>query len=105
MHVAIVGVDLLGQARIRDAATRLGATVSLHPGPGIPEADVVVVDLETLDPSGLVPPPPSVRVLGIYPHKDTDLAARAERAGIEPVPRNRFVRELDALLQGDRGRA
>ena len=103
MHVAIVGGDLLGHARIRDAAARLGATVTLHPGPDIPEADVVVVDLETLDPSGLGPRPPSVRVLGIYPHKNTDLAARAEKAGIEPVPRSRFVREVEELLRGGGG--
>jgi hypothetical protein len=103
MHVAIVGVDLLGQARIRDAATRLGATVSLHPGPDIPEADVVVVDLETIDPDVLSEPPSSVRVLGIYPHKNTALAARAEKAGIEPVPRSRFVREVEELLRGGGG--
>jgi hypothetical protein len=103
MHVAIVGGDLLGHARIRDAAARLGATVTLHPGPDIPEADVVVVDLETIGPDALSPPPSSVRVLGIYPHKDAELAARAERVGIEPVPRSRFARDAEELLRGTPG--
>jgi hypothetical protein len=98
-----VGADLLGQARIRDAAERLGASVSVHPGPELPAADVVVVDLEATDPDLVGAVPPGTRVVGVYPHKDAALGARAAAAGIEPVPRSRFVRELDEILAGPRG--
>lgn len=100
MHVAIVGGDLLGHARIRAAAARLGATVTVHPGPEVPAADVVVVELEAVDPDALGPIPGSTRVVGIYPHKDAALAARAEAAGIEAVPRSRFARDVEGVLTG-----
>jgi hypothetical protein len=103
MHVAIVGGDLLGRTRIRDAAERLGAVVTVHPGPEIPAADLVVVDLEFVDPDALGPRPPSARVVGIYPHKDTGLAARAERLGIEPVPRSHFATHAQEVLRGPSG--
>lgn len=100
MHVAIVGGDLLGHARIRAAAARFGATVTVHPGPEVPEADVVVIDLEAVDPDGLGAIPGSTRVVGVYPHKNAALAARAEAAGIEAVPRSLFARDLDRVLRG-----
>jgi len=102
VHVAVVGADLMAQARVREAAARIGASVTVHPGPDLPEADVVIVDLEGVAPEALGPVPIGSRALGIYPHKDASLADRARRAGVEPIPRSRFARDLDRLLSGDR---
>ena len=100
MHVAIVGSDLMIESRVREAAARLGASVSVHESPPAEvAADVMIVDLEAIEPASVATS--SARIIGVYPHVRSDLAAAARTAGIEPIPRSRFVRDLDRIVGGE----
>ncbi len=60
--------------------------------------DLVVCDLEAVDPAGIAAlPMPSI---GFYSHVDVETRTRAVEAGVDlVVPRSRMARELPALVE------
>jgi hypothetical protein len=61
-------------------------------------ADLVVADLDTVDPAELAET--GVPAIGFYSHVDVDMKGRAEDAGIAmAVPRSRMARELPDLVE------
>ena len=95
IRVALVGGDLLAEARIREAVERAGGHL-VRAAPDAEPIDLVVVDLEGAPAAR----PPARKVLGYYPHVRSDLAEAARRSGIEALPRGRFFRELPSLIEG-----
>jgi hypothetical protein len=67
---------------------------------GLPaEADLVVCDLDTVDPGEVAALP--VPALGFYSHVDVETRRLALDAGIDVVvPRSRMARELPQLIEG-----
>jgi hypothetical protein len=112
-RVLLVGVDLMAQARLEQAArSEAMATRAVAPSRLVEElearpADVVVLDLdaggrallEELDRAragGLV----HGRVIGYFSHVDEELGRAARAAGCEALPRGRFWRTLAEVLSG-----
>lgn len=95
--VAVLGGDLMAEARIRAAVEGAGGRL-VRIGEGMePEVpiDLLVVDLETTEPPAAGS---AERVVGYYPHLRPELAAAAAGAGMEAIPRSRFFRELPELI-------
>jgi DNA-binding NarL/FixJ family response regulator len=110
--VLLVGGDLLAKARLRDAASRAGATLeSASPETlraRLREVDpsLVVLDLDGGRDEVLKELRASskqelgqARVVGFYSHVDRALGEAAEQAGCEAWPRGKFWTALDGLLQ------
>jgi hypothetical protein len=69
------------------------------PETGPDAIDLLVLDLDRVDPEGAVAR--GVPVLGFYSHTDVETRKRAEGAGVDVVvPRSRMAREMPALVDG-----
>jgi hypothetical protein len=61
-------------------------------------ADLLIADLETIDPEAVVGR--GIPVLGFHRHTDVETRERAEAAGVDlVVPRSRMAREMPALVE------
>jgi hypothetical protein len=90
-RVAVVVPDLLFGSRVQGGVTAAGHELV----PAEDEPDLVIADVEVVDPSGVDGP----RRLGFYPHVQPELKKRAEEAGFDMVvPRSRIARELADLV-------
>ena len=66
--------------------------------PGKVEADVVVCDLDAVDPVAVAAA--GLPALGFYSHVEVETRRAAEAAGVDlVVPRSRMARELPALVE------
>ena len=97
--VAIVS-DLMLASRVTTSlarpATRSSRSSSIPAE--LDGADLVVADLDTVDPEELAGA--GVPAIGFYSHVDVDTKARADDAGIAmAVPRSRMARELPDLVE------
>lgn len=85
-------------SRVDGALTAAGheVTVAAIPGEDAAGFDLIVADLEAVDPVAVAAVgPPS---LGFYSHVDVETRRRAEEAGFDlVVPRSRMARELPDL--------
>ena len=111
--VVVVGGDLMARARIESAAAAAGArllkTTPSDLGPTLRSSgcDVLILDLdgggaellEAVAAAGREQRLPR-RVLGYFSHVDESLRRRAAEAGVTPMPRGRFWRQLPELLAG-----
>lgn len=85
-------------SRVDGALTAAGheVTVLVAPRPDARSYDLIVADLELVDPgavAGIGPP-----TLGFYSHVDVETRRAAEEAGFSlAVPRSRMARELPEL--------
>lgn len=104
-RVLLVGGDLSARARLDAAAQRAGWDLRTCRPEDAGEVlraesiDLVVADLDSgrnvaLEALRDVP----ARVVGFYSHVDTALGDAARAAGVEAVPRGRFWRDLEELL-------
>ena len=90
-RVAVVVPDLLFGSRVQGGVEAAGHELVAPDA----EPDLVIADVEVVDPSGVAGP----RRLGFYPHVQPDLKKRAEAAGFDMVvPRSRIARELPELV-------
>jgi hypothetical protein len=97
--------DLLFGSNVLGALTAAGhdATLTATLGDGLPDADVLVVDL-TADAAERIElvrakRSPGLRTLAFYSHVETDVREQAEQAGFDlVVPRSRMAREGAALV-------
>ena len=97
--VALVS-DLMLASRVDGALTAAGHDVTVlgAPADDAADADLIVADLEAVDPSEVVAIGPPT--LGFYSHVDVDTKRRAEDAGFDlVVPRSRMSRELPELAE------
>ena len=98
----ILGVvsDLMLASRVEGALRAAGHEVRIEPSlPEVVEADVVVCDLDAVEPEAIVAT--GLPALGFYAHTDVETRRRAEAAGLQPVvPRSRMARDLVALVDG-----
>jgi hypothetical protein len=96
--VIVLGSDLMLASRVTTSLEAAGHQVdqsSIVPNE-IDGADLVVADLDSIDPERLADL--GVPVLGFHQHTDVETKRRAEAAGIDlVVPRSRMVRELPEL--------
>ncbi len=97
-RVVALAPDLFFASKIEATLTAAGHEVSMHSSPPLPEeGEVVIVDLDHVDPSVPLPAAPK---LGFYSHTDVDTRARAEELGFDlVVPRSRMAREMPALVE------
>jgi hypothetical protein len=99
-RVLALVTDLMLASRVDASLSAAGhqVTVSGEAGPDAGSADLIVADLEAVDPvavAALGPP-----TLGFYSHVDVETRHRAEEAGFDlVVPRSRMARELPALAE------
>lgn len=111
MRIFLASGDLQARARVGAAAERIGAEVvdgaAVGFGDRLDGIDVLVLDLDAGRDAALAELAPlavddrlPARVIGFYSHIDTDLEAAAKAAGIEPVRRGRFWRDLEEVLRG-----
>lgn len=98
----VVGLvtDLMLASRVEGSLRAAGhdVSVSAAAGPDAASADVIVADLEAVDPVAVaaIGPP----TLGFYSHVDVETRRSAEAAGFDiVVPRSRMARELPALVE------
>jgi hypothetical protein len=105
-RVVAVSADLMLGSKVEATLAAAGHEVSLAPslqGAPLGEAELLVADLEAVDPEALVGL--GVPVLGYYSHVDVETRERAAVAGVDlVVPRSRLARELPQLaarLLGD----
>ncbi|MGH2751371.1 MAG: hypothetical protein ACRDK3_10965 [Actinomycetota bacterium] len=107
--VLLIGGDLMARARIEGAAAAASLKVesltaeALGSLDRLPEADLVVLDLDTggsslirawAELSGGAGP----RTIGYFSHVDVELGRQARTHGIEAWPRGRFWRTLDDIF-------
>ena len=106
--MVLIGRDLLALARVETAATRAGlATLRIDPGDSPPAAlhvAAVVVDLDDAGSPGAVHAAAMAAASGapglaFFSHLDEEAGRAARDAGLTALPRGRFWREVDALLQ------
>jgi hypothetical protein len=93
--------DLMLASRVGESLRAAGHQV-VHgnaDGPELPDgADLVVCDLEAVDPSAIVALP--VPAIGFYSHVDVDTRKLAIDAGMDlVVPRSRMARDLPGLVE------
>ncbi len=111
MRIFLASGDLQARARVGAAAERIGAQVVDGAAVGFADRldgiDLLVIDLDAgrdaalaelalLAVDGRLP----ARVIGFYSHIDADLEAAATAAGLEPVRRGHFWRDLEKILGG-----
>jgi DNA-binding response OmpR family regulator len=111
--VAVSG-DLMARSRLEDAAARAGARLEMASVDTFTEKlrafrpDLLVLDLDAgrdkvlrrlqeARSHGFLP----ARVVGFVSHVDVELAATAQAAGCDAMPRGKFWRTLPELLAGD----
>lgn len=96
--VAVVG-DLMLQSRVVEILRASGYEVATASDPAsIGEADLIVADVNEVDPATLTGR--GAPVLGFHQHTDPDSKRAAEAAGVKlVVPRSRLVRELPELAE------
>ena len=97
-HVLALVTDLMLASRVEGSLRAAGHDVEVlgEPGPDAAEADLIVADLEAVDPAAVaaIGPP----TLGFYSHVDVETRKRATEAGFDlVVPRSRMARELPEL--------
>jgi hypothetical protein len=64
-------------------------------------ADLVIADVEAIEPEEAVNAAAGAPTLGFYPHVNVDIRRHAEAAGFDQVvPRSRMARETVALVEG-----
>jgi hypothetical protein len=95
--------DLMLSSRVSGSLTAAGHEVVPGGDPGAPAlppgAQVVVCDLEAVDPTAIAAL--DVPSLGFYSHVDVDTRKLALEAGVDVVvPRSRMARELPDLVAG-----
>ena len=97
-RVAALAPDLFFASKIEATLTAAGHEVTVQPSPPLPgEADVVIVDLDQVEPS--VALEAGLPVLGFYSHVDVETKKRADDAGLDlVVPRSRMAREMPELV-------
>jgi hypothetical protein len=104
-RVLLVSGDLAARARVEAATERVGGelrTCRLEDLSRVlkeEQFDLVVGDLDSGGTSlieALRDHP--TRVVGYYSHVDDELGRTARAAGLEPIPRGRFWRELDVII-------
>jgi hypothetical protein len=98
----VVGLvsDLMLASRVEGSLRAAGHEVEIRGsiGAGDAEADLIVADLEGVDPAAVaaIGPP----TLGFYSHVDVETRRVAEAAGFDlVVPRSRMARELPQLVE------
>lgn len=97
--VALVS-DLMLASRVEGSLRAAGHEVAVKAVPDAEstEADLIVADLEAVDPAAVVAIGPPT--LGFYSHVDVETRRRAEEAGFDlVVPRSRMARELPELAE------
>jgi hypothetical protein len=96
--LAAVVPDLMDRSRVAAAADTEVQFVGLAELPSI-DADVVVADLNRVDPDQLRAAAPDSRIIGFAAHVDDAVLDGARSAGIDDVlPRSAFFRRLPELL-------
>lgn len=100
--IAAIVPDLMLASRVSESLRAAGhdvVPVAADPPVELPAgADLVVCDLEAVDPAEVARLP--VAALGFYSHVDIDTRDAAAAAGIElAVPRSRMSRELPDLVE------
>jgi len=98
-RVLAVVPDLMLASRVVEGLGAAGHEVEVAAAlPGTIDADVLVCDLDVVDPAAVAAS--AVPALGFYSHVDVDTKRAAEEAGIGlVVPRSRMARELPALVE------
>ena len=97
--VALV-TDLMLASRVEGSLRAAGHDVQVlgAANDDTADADLIVADLEAVDPAAVVALGPPT--LGFYSHVDVDTRERAEEAGFDlVVPRSRMARELPLLAE------
>ena len=93
-RIAVLCPDLLFGSKIEGALRAAGHTLA---EPGV--ADLLIADVDAVDPVEAVNAAAGAPTLGFYPHVDVDLRTRAEEAGFDRVvPRSRMSREMVSLV-------
>jgi hypothetical protein len=98
-RVLAIAPDLFFASKIDGTLRAAGHEVTILTGgeQPLPEADVLIVDLDSAGTE--VAGPPGVPRLGFYSHVDVDTRRRAEEAGFDlVVPRSRMAREMPLLV-------
>jgi hypothetical protein len=99
-RILAVVPDLMLSSRVVESLAAAGHTTDVVPSlPEATEADVVVCDLDAVDPDAVAAA--GLPSLGFYSHVEIETRRAAEAAGVDVVvPRSRMVRELPALVEG-----
>ena len=92
--------DLMLSSRVEGSLRAAGHDVEVRGEPGADASgfDLIVADLEAVDPVAVaaIGPP----TLGFYSHVDVETRRTAEAAGFDQVvPRSRMARELPQLVE------
>ena len=100
--IACVVPDLMLASRVTESLRGAGhEVIPADPTPPVslpPGADLVVCDLEAVDPRAMAALP--APVLGFYSHVDVAAREAALSAGIDlAVPRSRMARQLPELVE------
>lgn len=99
-RVLALVTDLMLASRVEASLRAAGHEVSVagEAGPDGAGFDLIVADLEAVDPAAVAATGPPT--LGFYSHVDVETRRRAEEAGFDlVVPRSRMARELPALAE------
>jgi hypothetical protein len=98
-RVLAVVPDLMLSSRVVEGLGAAGHEVEVAAAlPGTIDADVLVCDLDVVDPAAVAASP--VPALGFYSHVDVDTKRAAEEAGVGMVvPRSKMARELPHLVK------
>ena len=87
--------DLLFGSKIEGALKAAGHQLA---EPGV--ADVLIADVDAIDPVEAVNAAAGAPTLGFYPHVDVELRDRATDAGFDRVvPRSRMARDMVSLVE------
>ncbi len=99
-RVLAVVPDLMLSSRVVEALAAAGHEADVVASlPESSDADLVVADLDAVDPEALAAA--ELPSLGFYSHVDADTRRAAEGAGVDVVvPRSRMARELPTLVEG-----
>ena len=104
----VIGRDLLAHARIETAAGKAGlAVLRIGPGEAPPphiHVAAVVLDLDDAGAEGAshaaaLASASGAPGLAFFSHVDEDAGRAARAAGLTALPRGRFWREIDGLLE------
>jgi hypothetical protein len=99
VRVLAVVPDLMLSSRVVEGLGAAGHEVEVAASlPGTIDADVLVCDLDVVDPAAVAASP--VPALGFYSHVDVETKRAAEEAGVGMVvPRSKMARELPQLVE------
>lgn len=97
-RVLAVAADLMLSSRVEGSLRAAGHDVTVAGSlPAAIDADLVVADLDVVDPQALAAADPPT--IGFYSHVDVDRRRAAEAAGVDlVVPRSRMAGELPQLV-------